>query len=333
MLRWLALVMALFAVPGVFGTLAQRPAPTAGETARFRVSNAGPAVFADDGNLFVVGVGQRLEFYDLSEPETPHALTRVTLQGRPLALGAGRDVVLAAVSRAIGADEIVVVAPDPFRRGLPGVVNSLQSFESIHHLQVAPDASWAVALNNAGYQVLRLTSASVIESSALIRTADPPVDGALFGDQLLLAMADTPQIDRLPLQLAPGLPEPTGSLALTAPVTALTVSPDETLAAAALSDDTLVLFDPETMRQTAVMPLEDGPATALHFASTDAATMLVIQIANRPAVMLLDITDPEDVSLPGSVGIGPDAVVGATDAAGARFALVDTEITVLFMLD
>jgi hypothetical protein len=181
MFRWLALVLVLATAPAVFVTLAQQPAPTARRDAIIRVRGASVGAFAAQGDLFAVGVGQQLQFYDLSEPASPRDLATVRLPGRALALGAVDSMMLVAVSRAANADEIVVVAPDPYRRSTPGIVNSLLTSEAIQEIAVAPSGAWAVALNADGYQVLRLTAPDVIESSALIRTADPPLAAAVTG--------------------------------------------------------------------------------------------------------------------------------------------------------
>jgi hypothetical protein len=137
----------------------------------------------------------------------------------------------------------------------------------------------------------------------------------------------------LPLQLTPGLPTPAGRLTLEHTVTALAVTDDGRLGAAALDNEALVLFDPERMETLASITLEDGPASVMHFTRVGDRDVLLIQINNRSAAMLLDVTDPDDISLPGSAGMGQNSVISLTDAAGSRIALVDDETVALFTLE
>ena len=332
-MRWLVLVLVLWAAALGAASTAQQPAPAARQAARIRVADAGPVAFVAAGGQLAVGVGQQLQFFDLNEPATPRDLVTVELAGAPLAIAASDRATLVAVSRGGAPDEIVVVAPDPYRRGEIGVVNSLQTSDSVTHILVSPDQTWAVALSRDGYVALRLSALDVIESSALVHTGSAPVAGALLNDALLLAQTDEPRIDRLPLQLSPATLPGGLALELDAPVAALVVTADGALAAAALEDDTLVLFDPTEMRKIADLTLEDGPASALLLAETAERRVLIVQIANRPAVMLLDISDPQNIGLPGSAGLGPNSVVTATAASGEWLALAGSDEIRLFQVE
>lgn len=332
-MRWLVLVLVLSVAAAGFPSAAQQPAPTARQEARIRVPQAGPVAFLAAGGQLAVGVGQQLQLFELSEPANPRDLVTVELAGAPLALGVAGRAALVAVSRGAAPDEIVVVAPDPYRRGEVGIVNSLQTSDATTHILVSPDNVWAVALSHDGYVTLRLDALDAIQSSALAHTSSPPAAGALLDDGLLLALTDEPHIDRLPLQVNPAGRSSRPRLELDAPAVALAVSPDGTLAAAALENDALVLFDPTEMRRVASIPLEDGPATALHIAQDGERRLVIIQIANRPAVMLLDITDPQQVGLPGSAGLGPGSRINAAAASGSRLALAGSDEIQLFTFD
>jgi len=332
-MRWLVPVLVLSAAAVGLPSTAQQPAPAARQEARIRVTEAGPVAFVAAGGQLAVGVGQQLQFFELSEPANPRDLATVELEGRPTALGVSDRATLVAVSRGGPTDEIVVVAPDPYRRGEVGILNSLQTSDAVTHILVSPDNAWAVALSSSGYVMLRLSTPDVIESSALARTGSPPAAGALLNDALLLAQTGAPRIDRLPLRMNPTALSGSPGLDVAAPVLALVVTPDGALAAAALENDELVLFDPTDMTRIASVTLEDGPAAALHVAQDGERRVLIVQIANRPAVMLLDITDPQNVPLPGSAGLGPGGSVSATAASGGRFALVGSDEILLFQID
>lgn len=332
-MRWLVLILVLSVAAASLPSAAQQPVPTARQVARIRVLQTGPVAFTAAGGQLAVGVGQQLQLFELSEPANPRDFAVVELSGPPLALGSTDRMTLVAVNRSGTSDEIAVIAPDPYRRGEVGIVNSLQTSDSVTHLLISPDNAWAVALSREGYVMLRLSQPDRIESSALAHTASPPTTGALLDDALLLAVGEDPHVDRLPLQLSHAAPTTTPRLNLDAPVVALAASPDGTLAAAALDTDQLILFDPVEMTALASVRLEDGPAAALHITAAGDRRLLVVQIANRPAVMLLDITDPQNVGLPGSAGLGPGSTIQTSAANGAWLALVGSDDIQLFELD
>ena len=111
-MRWLVLVLVLWAAALGAASTAQQPAPAARQAARIRVADAGPVAFVAAGGQLAVGVGQQLQFFDLNEPATPRDLVTVELAGAPLAIAASDRATLVAVSRGGAPDEIVVVAPD-----------------------------------------------------------------------------------------------------------------------------------------------------------------------------------------------------------------------------
>jgi hypothetical protein len=327
------LVLFLVLVAAVAGLVtAQQPTPTAQPAADIRIGPATALSWIGDGEHLAVGVGQQLQLFRLNEPAFPHDLATLPVSGRPIALAANPTLLLAAVSRPAAADEILVIAPDAYRRGDWNIVNALQAPEAVQHLLVSPNGQWAAALNDDGYVLLRLNAPDLVESSALRRLPSAPVATALLDDALLLAQAETSRIDKLPVQLThtPLVDAPV--LTVEAPVLALATSADGTRAAAALANDDLVLFDPQTLAISGTFALEDGPAIALWMTQVEDRQILVVQIDSRSAVMLLDITDPSAVSLPGSAGLSTGSVITA-GVAGARLALVGADGVTTFTLE
>lgn len=279
-----------------------------------------------EGGWLAVATETGLQVFDVNEPDAPFDLATVALGGPPLAVGAANGMVLVAVAHDEAVDEIVVVAADPYRRGIPAIINSLQISEAVHTLLTSAGVEWSVALGADGYHVLRLNQPTHVESSALVRTPGVPVAGALAGDGLLVALGDEDRIDRFPLRLGPGLPTASASLSVESGVSAMAATVDGMVAVAALENDTLVLFDPVTLEEIGRLLLEDGPVSALHFAEYDARRLLILQIENRPAVMLLDVTELDSALLPGSAATGTGRSIRASAASGALFALATDDM-------
>jgi hypothetical protein len=99
----------------------------------------------------------------------------------------------------------------------------------------------------------------------------------------------------------------------------------------ALSDGRLALFDPASFDVLNTVSLEDSPVSDMRFITQDGQRMLVLMIENRPAVMLLDVTDPATVGLPGSVGVG-GGTVRAMATQGDFLALSRADAVLIFQI-
>lgn len=316
-------------VLAVSGVLAQGAAPTAQPVATLRLQDGHHLAYVSGGEFLVVADGTSLELYDVRDASAPLDRALLPLDSAASALAAASDYVLAAVTVPEWGDEVWVVAPDRYSPGGFGVLNYLPSPGQTREIIISPDNRWALVVGDVAYMTLAMGSASEIESSAPIETSDAAiVAAALSNDQALIVREGQTDVETLGLTTNFYAQSVDARLTLEAPGTAIAVNDASTLGAVALVDNRLTLFDAQTLAVLNTITLEDGPVQQLRFVEQEGRQILLLMIQDRSAVMLLDVTNPADVSLPGSVGV--NGAVQGIDSAGSRFAVETAVEVVLF---
>lgn len=329
-MRKLALSAGLAAV--VAWAVIAQDAPAADQVASLSVRDGGLVAYVAGGDYLIVADGAQLQLYNLTDPSDPQDAASIVLDDSPVALEATSDFALVALPTDSSPDELLIIAPDRYSRGGFGIVNWLDVPDNPAQIVLSPDNRWALVYGDNGYVTMALSAADNIEVSAPVDTGDARViDAALTNDRALLIRegANEVEVRNLTTSLrAQATPE---ALLLDGEATAIGVSSDGSLGAVTLADQQVVLFDPDTLETLQTVALEDGPVSDLRFLSQDGRTYLALMIDNRPAIMLLDVTDPADIGLPGSVGVGSGSVL-AFAVSGDHLALSRGDAVLIFQL-
>jgi hypothetical protein len=301
--------------------MAQESAPTAERVASVSVGNGGALTYVSGGDYLVVADGDQLQLYNVKSPDSPQDAASVVLDDTPLALAATSNFALAVVPSRGDVDTLVIIAPDRYSRGGFGAVNYLDVPKNARLIVLSPNDRWALVSGDAGYVTMGMSAADNIESSSLFETGDSPViAAALTDDVALLIRRGDPVVQSFNLSTS-SASEMHDELRLDAPATAISVSGDSTLGAAALEDNRLTLFDAQTMAVYGTFDLEDGPVSQMRFIQSGRRSYLALMIEGRTAVMVLDVTEPTKVSLPGSVSMRSGARIRSIAAHDGFLAL------------
>lgn len=329
-MHWLIVLLALLGATG-FSAVAQQVAPDARQTAAVSTADAQFLVFFSGGELLAVAGDTQLQVYNVSDPNRPTDAVTVPLDAPILALAGAQDFLLIAQPLDDEADELVVGGPDPYRPEGYGILNSIVIPAGTTHIAVSPDSGWALIAGAEGYVMARLADADRIQNSAVAPTGDAPLAAtALTNESALLIYEGQPRLEQRALSTTLDEQDVIGTLDLPAEATALAASPGAGLAAVALEGNELALIDLDTLSISRTLALEDGPVTDMTFLTRDDRTYLALLVPERPAVMLLDLTDPAESILPGSAGLAARASAVTFAAHGGVLAVASPDDVRLF---
>lgn len=307
MQRWAATILALALLgAGLTADLrAQAGAPSADEFATIAVATDGPLAFVAAAEQLLIAAGVDVQLYDVAARDTVQERSAVSFEQPPVALAAAAQFALAAVHGSAEADLLWIVAPDTFSDEAYAPVNALEIPAATRAITLSPDAAAALIYGRSGFVTLQINAADNILVSTLFDTADAPlVAAALTNNTALINRAGRTTIDAVDLgDTIRARYTVRAELDLGAAVTAIAVSPDGVLAAATTISNRLTLFNPRTMRVVTSLGLDDGPVETLAFGQAGERRYLALHIDRRAAVLLLDVTDPTDDVLPGSIGV------------------------------
>jgi hypothetical protein len=298
----------------------QSAAPTATPVASFPLEGSGVLAFMPDANMLLAGDGPDVLLYDLNAANTPRQLGAVTFGDTPAALAAAGRFALAAIPFEGEADRVWVIAPDRYNASGYAAIIYFDIPKNPHVVALSPDNAWGFAAGDSGYITMRLYSPEDIGTSAVFETGDSPVIAAALTDSTAYFIREgVRQVETLDLTTTIAASEAARALALDAQPTSLRLNPDITQGAVALANNTIILFNPEDLTALATLQLDDGPVADMRFLRADGRDVLALRIDNRSAIILYDVTDPQNTSLPGIVEIG--APVEALAAFGDQLAL------------
>jgi hypothetical protein len=295
------------------------------------VADSGLLTFASGSDYLVVATGQELELYDVRSDADPRDVVSFPIDSAPLALAATTDFALAALGDDSTDDSLLVIAPDRYNKGGFGIVNVLDVPKGTRQIALSPNKQWGLAAADTTYVTMALSAADDIQISAPFEAGETPIIGAaLTNDTALLIFQHSTRVAVMPLNTSNQAKPRPNALTLDQPAVAITVSDDGQVGAIALEDNRLTLFDPSTLKVIRTVTLEDGPATDLRFLTSGSQRLLVLRIDQRPALMLLDVSQPSADSLPESLPVTDEA--RSLAASGAKLAVSDAEGVQLFRL-
>ncbi len=315
-----ALVAAVFLLMAAVLPLQAQTTPSLQPTGTIALAESGLLTFASGGDYLVVASGQQLELYDVRGASPARDVVTMSLDSAPLALTAAFNFALAAVGATSPDDSLLVIAPDQYSRGGFGIVNVLAIPKGTHLIVLSPDKTWGLAASDTTYVTMALSAADDIQISAPFPTGETPLIGAALTNQsALLIFKNSNRVAAIPLNTSSQSRPRPNALTLDKPAVAIAISDDGTLGAVALEDNRLTLFDPTTLKIIRTLTLEDGLATELRFVTSGDQRLLALKIDQRPAIMLLDVSQPDVETLPGSLAV--DQQARSLAAAGAKLAV------------
>ncbi len=296
------------------------------------VADSGLLTFASGSDYLIVASGQELELYDVRSDSDPRDVVSFPLDSAPRALAASINFALAAVSTDAAEDTLLVIAPDAYSKGGFGIINVLDIPKDTQQIALSPNRKWGLAASDQTYVTMALSAADDIQISAPFAVGDAPLmDVALTDDTALMIFQHSSRVAAMALDTSSQTRPRLNALTLDQPAVAIAVSDDGTLGAISQENNRLTLFDPAALTIIRTVALEDGPATDLRFLTSGSQRLLVLKIDHRPAVMLLDVSQPDTASLPGSLPVAEEA--RSLAASGAKLAISDAEGVKLFRLD
>ncbi|NDJ61224.1 MAG: hypothetical protein GYB67_08875 [Chloroflexi bacterium] len=252
----------------------------AGDFRALAVTTKGERLFVADGENNQVRV---FSFPDLE------SITTIALDGTPVAVAAADDYGLVAVRFDATFDLIQVIGPGMARRGSTyEPVNFIDTAAGVQAIAIAPNSRWGIAYGPGGSTVLELISASNINSVPLSADAYPISSGAFTADRLYWGMADA-GLAWSSLASGPAI-TPGAVTDVDAGTVHLAINPSLSLGAAALSDDTVLLFAPTSDSSEAVAAL-DVAAREVHFLTTEQGEWLIL-LTPDGTIRMYEVTDP-----------------------------------------
>ncbi|MDX2161571.1 MAG: hypothetical protein SF162_09620 [bacterium] len=314
---------ALLAVAVVLGGLhaafnlpravAQESGSTPGGSAPIARVDAGDfraLAVSTDGQWLMVAdaAADQLRVYDLQADDQP-LTAAVPLEGMPLDVAAGLDFAVTAVDSGgrTGLVQVIGLAPyDPAQTFAPLTVFDLP--DRPRSVSISPDGAWAMVVSEGGWLLAELVTVDTVNTTFY---PSPINDAILLNNFAVLAARNQPELFTAALnegaQASVNRAQP---LTLAAPAQRLTVNQNGTLAAALLTDGSLVLFDPRAMQLLAT--LQAGALADLRFLTFEGGEWLVLLAENRAEIYLVDVSDPEAAAELGSLPIEATPVQAIT---------------------
>lgn len=274
MVRFVAVIALLAAMIGVS---AQGDTPVVlMEAGDFRAL----AVTADDAFLLAADEAtQQVRVYDLADLAAPVMVNSIDVGGRPFALATSDGFALAAVESSFSPTTIEVMAPDRFNSA--GVYAAGENFVDLPFAAVglvrSSQREYAVAYGPDAFALMHLRAAGEIDTRVFdmgFDAAAATADVVVFAQGSALGVLPIASIDALAASAI---------FDAGADVLALAVSDDGSLAAAALINGTVLLFDPATLNVFASASVPG--VEALTFATSNRLPFLAV--ADGGAVALL----------------------------------------------
>ncbi len=290
-----AVMCAIAVVGGIWAQDAQPAAPTpiatvdAGDFRALTISANGRWMMVADAAT------SRLRVYDL-ETEIPTLVASPELYGTPLdaaAIGQAALIALDTGGRAGVAEIVAAIDYDPNQPFAS--VNLIDLTDRPRRVSASPDGSWGVIVGGSGYTLFEILSPEDVNSTFY---PTPVSDAALLPDTVFLADRNSPRIMTAALESgAQASINRSVTIELPALAERLALNLSGTLGAAALADESIVLFDPASGDVISI--LGSTPASDLHFLSFESGEWLVVLSDDRQAVTLIDVSSPAN---PGEIG-------------------------------
>jgi hypothetical protein len=259
------------------------------------------AVTTDGTRLMIAdAAANQVRVYDISRPADPQLLVALDMEGTPVDLVAGDDFALVLVRTGGDTDLIEVIAPadyDP--RALYASVTFIDVPAGAQSVRLSPGGGWGLVIGEGGYTLLELISPSEVNSSAFL-DAPSLADALVTNAGALLAIGDDERVQAVSLTGA----EAGEALTLVAPARLLALNERGTLAAALLSNNELVIFDPADLNSIGSLSLGARDLAALRFVTVEAGEWLLMADAGSPTITLVDVSDPGDIGEIGSQTLG-----------------------------
>lgn len=312
------------------GAVAQGVSPAAELVDTIAVREAGALTFVPGTELLFIADGVDLQLYNVGARGDTQDVISAVMDNRPVSVAATAEFALTAVNTGRAADMLWVYDEDIYSPSGFGVVNALEIPAETRQIVVSPGQQWGLVYGSTGFVTLELIAADNILASTVFDDVNAPIiAAALTNDHALVARQGSTRIEAIDLAAAlAAQAAPVGVLELGVGVTALSVSPDLDLAAVAVENNRVTLFDPAALQPISTITLDDGPVSAMAFGSASGGQYLALLIEGRAAALLLNVSDPANVSLPGSVGLPGAARALAVD--GAQLAISTGDQVSLF---
>lgn len=255
----------------------------------------------DFTDLAITGDGTRMlvadtanntaRLYDITALDAPEQVASIPLDGVPLALAPMPDYALAIVEIDGQTDLLEVIAPALFNpRGGWEAFPLLDVPEGTGDLSVEPEGVWGGLAAGSALLVLEFLDPSTVNSIEIELSST--VSAIALTDSLILVATDDQTLTRFELRSGPEV-EQAEQVTLDATVTALDVTEDGALAAAALANSTVIVFAPATTGSDIISTISiPAPATHVRLVSAGSSTSLVIGTLDSAEVPIYDLSDP-----------------------------------------
>jgi hypothetical protein len=268
--------------------------------------------------------------YDISDPQDPSQLDSIALEGPPLALAPTLEYAIAIIDTGTDHDLAQVIAPALF--------NPRAGWEAYPLLDVPAgtrgfaidfSGTWGGIISDDLLLVLELLDA-VNVNWVSVDLDESPIAVAITNRVVLLALEDSASITRYALRSGPEA-QSLRPLPVSAAVRALDVNDSGDLAAAALENGDIVIFDPLANAEPAVLLTAETPVDHLRLLSEGDRTWLAFGAEGETRVHVYSVIDASAAQSPSTLELR--APLRALTSYGNLLAVSEGSSIRLFSID